>query len=78
MIDADFADEPDCLVSLDLEERIKHLMDGGCESCEETKPVCSCGHAFRLHDDTRRSSGSVCIIGCDCHRYAPLKIVSDW
>jgi hypothetical protein len=34
VIDADFADEPDCLASMDLEDRIQHLMGGGCESCE--------------------------------------------
>jgi hypothetical protein len=42
MIDDDFDDEPDCLASMDLEERIKHLMDGGCESCngrESLNPV---------------------------------------
>lgn len=75
MIDSDFSDNPDCLASKNLEERIQHIMKGGCALCEKVMPGCRCGHRFIVHDEENRPhrfDGSICIIGCRCHHYTAL------
>ena len=75
MIDSDFDDEPDCLASMDLEERIQHLMDGGCESCEDREPLCFCGHVLSSHNEENRPhryDGATCLVGCRCQGYIRL------